>query len=719
MAARNGIDRQLIDLPGPPGHQDLVVFDHGHGANQLGAQLRESINGLPRQPRTDRAAAELDYGNVMGALVEIGRHRDSLALAMFPTTPLNSENVDDYLTAATHIFTQANAIQREKLSEPRRLHSFMGPLSIGARRMHTAIATADPTMEDLPLAATTLMNLYETIQRYVRVLETNHLVPEGLLPRVTAAHDALAGLARATTVDARTVTEALAPSAALIPALPRHNPALDLAENEKTYGAAHRDRGREVVDPLAAALGPHVPADVDARLVAARVAETHADPFVALRVTRDLSAGMTDRVSFKAVLQRLAGAKTAAQRKAGLAAERETAIALLRAMGRAEHTGEAVSAVEKPAAPSGWPHDPHAPSEYSIDSEDYWREVTEYRTKFFNDLTRLTETLGDREAIKSALTDRWTRTITPPLVAAFVDDMGGRLVRAEVTAQQLAGVHLRMANPKSRQWQELAGVAYGRLADEILTAHESVAGLKNRTVDLAAMSFDVLGETSLDAELGGIAQSVQWKAPSLGRRAVNPESALAESPLARISGKLLQNFDWSNGKVVDPYRLGRYFGYVAAARHRPLPTEGEAVAGELWRRVELARDGANLMLHAGRLHPASVEEVSRRVHGLIDDMETLTLARAREVGGSSEIVHRSWTLVRRQLDHLEEPRVDPTSSAWRHVFEDRIERGVKSCWRKPPRPAPRGTTAKVQHCSSGGTSRTGSSSTRRRQPPPK
>ncbi|MGH3429657.1 MAG: hypothetical protein ACRDQZ_19160, partial [Mycobacteriales bacterium] len=367
-------------------------------------------------------------------------------------------------------------------------------------------------------------------------------------------------------------------------------PALDLADEEKTHGRARRDRAAEARMPLAALLRSHFAADVDADALARYVVTEHSgpyvDPFVALQAVRSLSGGMTPKASFEDVLNALARKRSAAGRKEGVADEKRTAELLLRGLSRARSGASAgpdpAVATDHEPRPAG-PRNIYTPDlPYAIDADVFWLGFDAYRRQFFTDLTALTELLGDTEAVKAAITDKWTRTVTPTLVTGFVDEVGERLAHAEIAAQQLAGVHLRMAAPRSGI-EQAPGVAFSRVGEEIDKVHTVLNGLRGRADELAAMSFDVLNDARLAAALGELAGSVRWAEPLWGGQDSRPEVPFAETPLARAGAKLAEDFGDKkqrvDHKITDPHRLARYFGGVAQERHRPLPTyprRGEA-----------------------------------------------------------------------------------------------------------------------------------------------
>lgn len=154
---------------------------------------------------------------------------------------------------------------------------------------------------------------------------------------------------------------------------------------------------------------------------------------------------------------------------------------------------------------------------------------------------------------------------------------------------------------------------------------------------------------------------------------------------------------WHHEKIIDPYRLGRYFGQVGAARHRPLSTESTApveyiettgfdesiepdeVTQELWRRRDLARDGVNIMLHAGRLHPAAVSEVAQRINTLVDEMATLSVMRLRNRQKYEKIMRDGWTAVRVNVDRAHE--ANHASSRWRLGYE-RAVKAANNPWKQ-------------------------------------
>jgi len=631
---------------------------------------------------------------------------------MFPTEPLNSKTIDGYLTAATHLITHAGAIPLDKAPDPRRLHSFMGPLGIGVRRMHAAVAAADPAMEDLPLLAATFVNLYDAAYRYATTLEKNHRISDGFPERIKRARDTINVICDADGINTEAISTALIPGADLIPDLPGHNPALDLADNEKTHGPAHSDRSNETVEPLAAALQQHMPPGVDPHTVARYVVSNHLDPFAALVLVRRLSTGTADGMSFEKTLRTLQRMKTTAQQSGGLAAEKDTANVVLRGLAEARRQPR-VTQTQPTATNTAprWPQDIDAPVPYTMDSGIFWLEMREHRKEFFTNLTELTRLLGDREAIKAAITDTWTRTVTSARVAAFVDSVGERLTQAGITAQQLAGVHLRMADRKSDRGHE-PGVGFSRLGDEILTAHTVLNTLTSRADDLAAMSFDVMGEVKLDAALDDLVTAAQWRAPLWGGHGPRPEIPFTETPLAYASEALTTSFGWYHEKIIDPYRLGRYFGQVAAARYRPLPTESTApveyiettesdesiepdeVTQELWRRRDLARDGVSIMLHAGRLHPAAVSEGAQRINTIVDDMETLSMRRRRYPQEYAEVVRDGWAAVRAHVNRAH--TANHASSRWRLGYE-RAVKTANNPWKRKPREKGDAAPIKTSH----------------------
>ncbi|HEX3731698.1 MAG TPA: hypothetical protein VHU91_02075 [Mycobacteriales bacterium] len=724
MAQQGATDRQLIDLPGPRNERELVVIEHGRGAAHLGEQLRQGIELLSGDTR--QILRDLEYGNNVGAITELGRLRDRWANRMFPaaTERVDADTIDGYLTAATNLTIHAGDILRDRAAaDSRRLHSFFGPLSVGMRRMHAGIAAADPGMEDLPLLVATFANLYDVAQLYTRTLESRNRVPDGFFERMKNAGDAVKALSNTKMIDADAVSAALGPGVTLLTGLPGYNLALDLPDEEKTHGRARRDRAAEARVPLAALLRPHLAADVDADVVARYVVAEHpgpyVDPFVALQAVRSLSGGMTPGASFEDVLNALASKRSAAGRKEGLADEKRTAELLLQGLSRARSSASAgpdaaVAADHKPT-PIG-PRNIYTPNlPYAIDADVFWLGLDAYRKEFFADLTALTELLGDTEAVKAAITDKWTRTITPTLVTGFVDEVGERLVHAEIAAQQLAGVHLRMADPKSGV-EQAPGAAFSRIGEEIDKVHTTLNGLRGRADELAAMSFDVLNDARLDAALGELAGSVRWAEPLWGGQDPRPEVPFADTPMARTGAKLAEDFgdkkQRADHKITDPHRLARYFGGVAQERHRPLPTDPEGVRYELTRRRMLAMDGVNIMLHAAMLHPEAVPQVARRINALVDDMAELTLRQLENPEEyDREALRKAWSAVHRHVDQAtadpdpadsepdsvagldSEPesktttKARPASSSWRLAYGRRVEYAtglVYRPWQRKP-----------------------------------
>lgn len=681
MTKPGEIDYQYLDMPG---NHYAVRLAHGRGAEHLGEQLAVDLSEFAAETGVDvsHITDQLSYGNIAGATVELGRLRDHLARELFgPGTPAPAVAME----AATNLIKHAEALIRTPGVDPRRLHSFLGPLRVGAREMTSALAAADPADDDTALLAVTFSNLSAITLGYLRRLRAESL-GVGASPAVMSnLRNALNALADASGSNERRETQRLAVGVAQQAAAtaPRHSPKDQLAQNERFHGQAHADRTvlarRQLSEILVKADSP----EIDPIALADAIATAHNDPLAAVPLVASFSNAVTPERTFTEVVRTLITTRISRERRYALAAELETAKVVMDAIwdlrrrrrsGAAEGYGESLSTIYAGEVP-----------EYAIPHRQFVAEVTQYRDEFFRELGDATGSLDGVNAVVDGVIDPWSRIVERDSFTTYVQSMSQRLAILEVGAQQLAGAHLRIARPGGDE-QDQPGWVFSAIASDIAAKRDQVSALVSRWEQLA----DAVDEGDKAAVVGILSDfraSPQWV-----RRLGGDTTAYSRSQLAHNSAALLEPLRRRDGKIVDGYRLARYFGRVAEARFTAFPAkarsddERRTLSWHRGIRTQLARDGANMMLHAGGLHPAAVMATAVHISTLVNDVRDMLLASIQS-SEAGEKIPEAFDDVYQHVDVVLELD-NPTSSQWRKRFEQLLEQSITLSF--PPHTLPYG-----------------------------